>query len=203
MLRVFLFAAALVGAGCAHRHAHHAEGGHDHGGHKCAHKCSGHEDKKKCAICEASTTSTTDTAQAKVAPLGKGKVNGAISFFSSGPDLKVKVDLSGLQPNQKQGFHIHEFGNCSGDGSTAGGHYNPGKQPHAGITEAQRHVGDLGNLMADAKGLVQTEITVPKTSLSQVLGRAVIVHAKEDDLKSQPSGAAGDRVACGVIGLTQ
>jgi Cu-Zn family superoxide dismutase len=102
---------------------------------------------------------------------------------------------------------VHEFGDCSSaDGAAAGGHFNPGGSPHAGPDAAARHVGDLGNLTADTQGMAgydRTDRVVRLDGEHAVIGRAVIVHAAPDDLATQPTGAAGARLACGVIGVAK
>ena len=120
--------------------------------------------------------------------------------------MKVVADLTGLTPG-KHGFHIHEFGDCSSpDGKAAGGHFNPGKSPHAGHDATPRHVGDLGNIEADSSGKAHLELTDKMMTMSgenSIIGRGLIVHEKADDLKTQPTGDAGGRVACGVIGVAK
>jgi Cu-Zn family superoxide dismutase len=112
----------------------------------------------------------------------------------------------GLNPGQ-YGFHIHEYGDCTAPaGTSAGGHFNPENQPHAGPDQAQRHVGDLGNLEADNSGNAHYEKTDTHLKFDgrdSIIGRGVIVHTGVDDLVSQPSGNAGPRVACGVIGVAK
>jgi Cu-Zn family superoxide dismutase len=122
--------------------------------------------------------------------------------------VRITADLKGLPPNSTHGFHIHEYGDCSApDASSAGGHYNPDHHKHAGPNAPQHHAGDLGNIKTDAKGNAHLEITVHDITIdgekNPVLGRAVIVHEKADDLKSQPTGDAGARIGCGVIGLAK
>ena len=105
------------------------------------------------------------------------------------------------------GFHVHEFGDCSSpDAMSTGGHFNPTGMPHAAPTAGKRHVGDLGNIEANADGVATLDIIDPAMTFAgptSIIGRGLIVHAKADDLKSQPAGAAGDRVACGVIGVAK
>jgi Cu-Zn family superoxide dismutase len=128
------------------------------------------------------------------------EVKGTVTFTKSGDGVKVVAEVSGLTPG-KHGFHVHEFGDCSApDAASAGSHFNPTKDPHAGHDADKRHMGDLGNLEADSSGKARLELTDKKMKLSAVLGKAVIVHEKADDLKTQPTGDAGGRVACGVIG---
>lgn len=136
-------------------------------------------------------------------PTKGSSVQGTVTFTKSGNEVKIVADITGLTSG-KHGFHIHEFGDCSSpDGSSAGGHFNPTNQPHAGHDAAERHEGDLGNLEADSSGKAHLELTDTMITMSggnSIIGRGVIVHEKEDDLKSQPVGNAGGRVACGVIG---
>jgi Cu-Zn family superoxide dismutase len=139
-------------------------------------------------------------------PTQGNHVEGTVTFTKSGDEVKIVADVTGLTPG-KHGFHIHECGDCSSpDGKAAGGHFNPTSNPHAGHDTAQRHAGDLGNLEADSSGKAHLELTDNMMTMSgdkSIIGRGVIVHEKEDDLKSQPVGNAGARVACGVIGLAK
>jgi Cu-Zn family superoxide dismutase len=131
------------------------------------------------------------------------KVHGVIHFVQKGEAVEVNGEVHGLTPGA-HGFHIHEFGDCtSPDASSAGGHFNPGHKMHGGPHAADRHEGDLGNIKADASGTAKIHFSDKMLHLSgkdSILGRSVIVHADPDDLKSQPSGNAGARVACGVVG---
>jgi Cu-Zn family superoxide dismutase len=137
------------------------------------------------------------------------QAKGVVHFTREGDALRVSVHIEGLTPGE-HGFHVHEFGDCSApDATSAGGHFDPFREPHGARNAAKRHVGDLGNVVANATGVVDADFTdsrialpgrVPQGSAS-ILGRAVIVHGGRDDLTSQPSGAAGPRVACGVIGV--
>lgn len=135
-----------------------------------------------------------------------GDVHGKVTFTQTPKGVLVEGTIEGLTPGL-HGFHVHEFGDCSSDDAmSAGGHFNPTNQPHAGPHADKRHVGDLGNIEANDKGvakidLVDTAITF--SGATSIIGRGLIVHAKADDLKSAPAGAAGDRVACGVIGVAK
>lgn len=140
-------------------------------------------------------------------PVGESGVNGSVSFEKASGGVKVTAQVSGLEPNTKHGFHIHEFGDLgSADASSAGGHFNPGGHDHALPEKDMRHAGDLGNLEADGEGNATLEITVDNIKLGAgpqgILGRGVIIHAKEDD-GGQPTGNAGDRIAAGVIGISK
>jgi superoxide dismutase, Cu-Zn family len=115
------------------------------------------------------------------------------------------ADLTGLAPNQKHGFHVHQFGDCTAaDATSAGDHYNPANVPHALPPTMPRHAGDLGNVQADASGKAHYETTVETISVAEarhpIIGRALIVHEKADT-GAQPSGDAGGQAGCGVIGI--
>jgi superoxide dismutase, Cu-Zn family len=140
-------------------------------------------------------------------PTANSKTHGKVQFTQQGENVKVVVDVQGLTPNGKHAIHIHEFGDCSApDAMSAGGHYNPEGHPHGLPDSSTRHAGDFGNLQADAQGKAHLELTVSNLSIAgtknPIIGRGVIVHAKEDD-GSQPVGNAGGRIACGVIGVTK
>ena len=145
-------------------------------------------------------------AIAVMSPTVGSKVTGTVTFTKSGTGVKIVAELNGLTPG-KHGFHIHEFGDCSDPkAESAGSHYNPTKDPHAGHDAEKRHVGDLGNIEADASGKARLELTDTEmefTGDKGIIGHAVIVHEKADDLKTQPTGDAGGRLACGVIGVAK
>lgn len=129
-------------------------------------------------------------------------VSGTVTFIEVVGGVQVIAEVKGLTPG-RHGFHIHEKSDLSApDLMSAGGHFNPGGHPHGGPQAAARHAGDLGNLDADTSGYARLEFVDKAIKLSgpdTIIGRSVIVHADADDLKSQPSGAAGARVAGGVI----
>lgn len=144
-------------------------------------------------------------AIAVLTPTAGSKVTGTIMFTKTADGVKVVADITGLTPG-KHGFHIHEFGDCSDPkAESAGSHFNPSKHPHGGPDAAQRHAGDFGNIEADSSGKARFEHTDKMLSMDDdedsIIGRAVIVHEKADDLKTQPTGDAGGRLACGVIGV--
>lgn len=131
-------------------------------------------------------------------------VQGIVTFTKVEDGVKVVADVSGLTPGL-HGFHVHEFGDCrASDATSTGGHFNPFDMPHGPPTDEQRHLGDLGNIIADSTGRAHYEWTDKMLLLdgpNSIIGRAVIVHGGEDDLQTQPTGDAGPRVACGVIGI--
>ncbi|MEN6440237.1 MAG: superoxide dismutase family protein [Syntrophobacter sp.] len=139
-------------------------------------------------------------------PTEGSKVKGIISFEKTAKGVHLVANIEGLSPGL-HGFHVHEFGDCSSpDANSAGGHYNPVDMPHAAPTVEKRHAGDLGNIEADKSGRARLEITDKVLALEgphSIVGRSVIVHAQADDFKTQPTGSAGARVACGVIGFSK
>ncbi|MBD3314950.1 MAG: superoxide dismutase family protein [Chitinivibrionales bacterium] len=143
-------------------------------------------------------------AVARLEPVEESGVEGNIEFVKVGEGIRIEGEIRNLSPGG-HGFHVHEYGDCSGAGAAnAGGHYNPYDMPHAGPDSNRRHVGDLGNITADTAGIARIDRIDPMISFegpSSVVGRALVVHRKEDDFTTQPSGAAGARLACGVIGI--
>ena len=117
--------------------------------------------------------------------------------------VHISGTVEGLTPG-KHGFHIHVNGNCdSPDGMSAGGHYAPAGGRHGAPGSKDRHLGDLGNIEADASGRAVVDVTARGISIAlmgaaSVDSRSIVIHAKEDDF-SDPAGNSGARVACGVI----
>jgi Cu-Zn family superoxide dismutase len=146
----------------------------------------------------------TQKAVAVLSPASGSSVMGTITFTKSGDGVKVTGDITGLTPG-KHGFHVHEFGDCSDPkAASAGGHFNPANHQHGAPDASDRHAGDLGNIEADASGKAHVEVSDASMKLTGehgIIGHAVIVHEKADDLKTQPTGDAGGRLACGVIGV--
>jgi superoxide dismutase, Cu-Zn family len=137
-------------------------------------------------------------------PTQNNKITGTVTFSKTETGVKVVADIKGLTPGS-HGFHIHQFGDCSApNADSAGGHYNPAGKMHGAPESPERHAGDFGNLIADSNGRAYLERTDAVISLSgpnSIIGRGVIVHEASDDMTTQPTGNAGGRVACGVIGI--
>jgi Cu-Zn family superoxide dismutase len=144
------------------------------------------------------------TATAKIESRSGSKVTGRAVFTELPSGMtKAEVWIENATPGT-HGLHVHEKGDCSApDASSAGGHFNPAGNPHAGPMDKARHNGDLGNIEvgADGKGHLETttDMLTVKPGPNSVVGKAVVFHEKADDLKSQPAGAAGGRFGCGVI----
>jgi superoxide dismutase, Cu-Zn family len=145
-------------------------------------------------------------AVADIVPAAGLHVSGKVQFHETRNGLVVDVHVRGLAPGP-HGFHVHQNGVCDPNSTppfaSAGPHYNPTGEPHGSPDAPDHHLGDFGNLVADAKGRVHTRFLAnPDVSLngpSAILNRALIVHADADDLHTQPTGNSGGRVACGVI----
>jgi Cu-Zn family superoxide dismutase len=143
-------------------------------------------------------------AVADLQPTKGNTTKGTVTFMQVGDRVRVHAVVTGLGPGQEYGFHVHEVGDCSsGDGLSAKGHFNPYGKAHAHYSTPERHAGDLPALKADANGRAELNaeldvITVAPGPAS-VVGRGLIVHAQPDDYRTQPTGNAGARIACGVI----
>jgi Cu-Zn family superoxide dismutase len=161
-------------------------------------------DERTAASLRTTEDAPAERATATMRPTEGNTVSGTVAFEQTGHSVTVTIELSGLPPGSTHGFHVHETGDCSApDGSSAGGHFNPGGHDHALPATDIRHAGDMGNLEADANGEVHVVRTFDNFSvrgdeMPAVAGRGVIVHAAPDD-GGQPTGNAGDRIACGVI----
>ena len=154
----------------------------------------------------ASMSGSDPIAVANMAPTQGNKAQGTVSFIKKGDQLLVDARLTGLPPGP-HGFHIHEKGDCSApDGMSAGGHFNPTGKAHGDPMHGAHHVGDLGNITADASGNAQLQLSIPASAISNdaassIVGKGLIVHADPDDYKTQPTGNSGKRLGCGVIKL--
>ncbi|MCK8828337.1 superoxide dismutase family protein [Natroniella acetigena] len=135
------------------------------------------------------------------------QIRGVAYFRSVVGGTMVSVEVRGLPPYQPatndrppigpHGFHVHEFGDCTvGDPEDpfqdAGGHYDPDDQPHG------NHAGDLPNLFSN-NGYAKMTVFTNRFIVDEVVDRAVIIHQHPNDFRTQPAGAAGPRLACGVI----
>lgn len=159
------------------------------------------------AACQTAPYDEPAKATAALKPTQGNKTYGEVTFEQVGDKVLVIANVVGLKPNQEHGFHVHEVGDCSsGDGMSAKGHFNPYGKPHGHYSTPERHAGDMPNLKADAKGRarlnVEASTMTVKAGPASIVGKALIVHAAPDDYKSQPTGNAGARLACAVIGAS-
>lgn len=142
-------------------------------------------------------------AQAELAPASKSKVKGTATFVETDGGVEITINAEGLKPGD-HGWHVHAKGDCSApDAASAGDHFNPDNRKHGAPDAEDHHAGDFGNLTAGKDGKASKTFTMKGVTLgegaSSLVDKALIVHDKKDDLKTQPSGNAGARVACGVI----
>ena len=143
-------------------------------------------------------------ASAQLQPTTGSSTVGSVSFVQAGNKARVSGEVRGLKPGAEHGFHVHEKGDCSsGDGMSAGGHFNPTGAPHGKHDAGMHHTGDLQSLKADASGVARfsfdsSTITVG-SGATDIVGKGLIVHRDPDDYTTQPTGNAGPRLACAVI----
>ena len=141
-------------------------------------------------------------AVAIINPINDSNISGVAYFEQTENGVQVVAEVYGLT-GEKHGFHIHTFGDCTAiDGTSAGGHFNPYGFEHGSPQSLDRHMGAMGNLEVNEDGVGLRYYIDKVIVLNEIIGRGIIVHGGEDDLISQPSGASGPRVGCGVIGIT-
>lgn len=122
-------------------------------------------------------------------------ISGEVDFYQKQGVIFIMADISGLPSNKSGffGFHIHEGNVCSGNEfESTGSHYNPSNMPHP------MHAGDLLPLI-NCKGNAFLAFITDRFTLSEIIGKTVVIHNKSDDFTTQPAGNAGNKIACGVI----
>lgn len=143
-------------------------------------------------------------AVARIEPKSGSSVTGTATFSAVGGQVTLTLEVQNAPPGE-HAFHIHQVGDCSApDGNSAGGHWNPDDVAHGRWGESPFHLGDVGNLTVGQDGYGSMTLTTDKWSIdtgapNDILGKSVILHAKADDFSTQPTGAAGGRIGCGVI----
>jgi len=148
-------------------------------------------------------TGATTQAEADVKLLKGSTSIGTLRFEQQGNQVLITGQFTGLSPGM-HGFHIHENGDCGGKAAkNAGAHFNPTGAKHGPPESGNRHAGDFGNLTVDEGGNASFEMKTDSLTVTpgadSVVGRAIVIHAKKDNGKTQPSGASGTPIACGVI----
>lgn len=137
---------------------------------------------------------------------GMGKEVGTAKISPSGTGVKIALNVKGLTPGE-HAVHIHQNAKCEGPAfTTAGGHFNPEMKHHGLQNPEGPHAGDMPNFTVKPNGTAKVTVDDPRVNLGDGAdsvfangGTALMIHAKADDLKSDPAGNAGDRIACGVI----
>jgi superoxide dismutase, Cu-Zn family len=157
-----------------------------------------------CASMKSPSSGPSATAELRNTP---GQNVGRAVLTTEGTAVRVVLTVQGLPPGAK-GVHIHEVGKCDApEFPTAGRHFNPDKRQHGMDNPQGPHAGDLPNLIVGGDGTGRLETTTPRislasgapTSLFDADGSAIVVHAGPDDMKTDPDGNSGERIACGVI----
>lgn len=126
---------------------------------------------------------------------------GTVTLTGTPNGVLVRAELDGL-PAGTHAFHLHETGACAPDFGAAGGHMNPGNWPHGLLDPDGPHAGDMPNVHVPESGALTVEVFATGATIEDLTdddGAAVVIHAGADDYRTDPAGAAGDRIACGVV----
>jgi len=163
----------------------------------------GKSEERKAAGAAATQPMPADRAQAAIEGRSGSTLTGTAEFTMHGGKLMITVSVKGAPPGI-HAVHIHEKGDCSApDAMSAGGHFNPGGHQHGAPDAKEHHAGDLGNMTVAGDGtgslMVHSGDLTVAGSENSVAGHAIIIHEKADDFVTQPTGAAGGRIGCGVI----
>ena len=151
----------------------------------------------------ASAAEPSPRAIVKLNPTEANTATGMLTLDTNQTGVLLRGRITGLTPGA-HGIHVHQFGDCTApDGESAGPHFNPNETAHGAPASPPHHAGDLGNLQADTQGVAQYSQEIPEVAVTDLIGRAVIVHEHQDDYQTQPTGNSGKRVACGVIGIAR
>jgi len=139
-------------------------------------------------------------ATAVLEPRSGSNTSGTARITPTASGVVVLIEVQNAAPGE-HGVHVHEKGDCSDPAAmSAGGHFNPKSAAHhGGPSTPVRHGGDLGNMQVDSNGRGLLVVAVGDLTIDNVVGRSIVVHQAVDDLKTDPAGNSGARVACGTI----
>tara|TARA_B100000900_G_scaffold410472_1_gene428335 strand:- start:2725 stop:3222 length:498 start_codon:yes stop_codon:yes gene_type:complete len=159
------------------------------------------------------SNSKTNTQKTQGIAVFQDKIHGTVLFTDLGNKVAIDVNIHGLKKNAKHGFHVHEYGDMSEQCNSMCSHFNPTHQNHGCPGSKERHVGDLGNLETNEKGVAHyrfyDNVIQLKGNKYNIIGRGLIIHENEDDCglggnaESLKTGNAGKRIACAVIGYAR
>jgi Cu-Zn family superoxide dismutase len=151
---------------------------------------------------ETGSADATTSGATAVLRMADGKEVGRAVASQVGGSIRVSVDAMGVSPGP-HGVHVHTIGRCDApDFTTAGGHWNPTSMQHGAQNPAGPHSGDMPNLVVGPDGRGTLTFTLPSSTMAGLLdadGSAFMIHAGADDMKTDPAGNSGSRIACGVF----
>jgi Cu-Zn family superoxide dismutase len=168
--------------------------------------CAGAAGLLLCAFAGTAAAQARKAATAQIMD-AKGQKVGEAKLKEANGAVQLSVKITNLPPGERA-IHIHETGKCEGpDYKSSGGHFNPEKKEHGMHNPKGQHAGDMPNLVVNPKGKASFKATLKGVTLSgdgpnslfKPGGTSLMIHEKADDMKSDPAGNAGARIACGVI----